>query len=357
MCSNRGVMTLVIALVSIGGCQSAGTNPSGQSSGARADPSSAATPAADSGSAGAAEFPTVFRNLLEEATRDSSSWESLQLLAECREIDNPNLRSVVVYGNGVAIWEERRQFSLDHDQISTLLGFLLEADFPDLRDLYGGSGAVDAERPDAPPSVDGGVRIICRVDLDLSGYHKESAQRLKGEQSAELRALAERLLDYCEPLGEDGIGIESLEDGVKKIAAGDLAPETLRLMLHRKPEPGARSAGSGFRLMLEGTRAEFRSFTVGTGYGDEEIVAVDRSQVQNLAGRISTIGVQDLPGNLYASDYTDFWIEILDQREAVQARQFAGMTPSSHGPDQQRFDQILGALESFAGQLGFLPLN
>ena len=286
---------------------------------------------------------------------DPSGWESLHLLAECREIDNPHLRSAVIYGSGVAIWEERRQFALNDDQISTLLGFLLEADLLDLQDLYGGSGKVDVEESEGPPAVEGGVRIICRVDLDLGGYHKESAQRLKGEQSAELRALAERLLDYCEPLAKGGIGIQSLDDGLAKIAAGELAPETLRIMLHRKPEPGARSEGSGFRLILDGMKVKFRGFTAGAGYGDEKTVAVDRSEIKSLAGQISSIGVQDLPANLYAGDYTDFWIEILDQRKAIQARQFADMAPSTHGDDQKRFDQILGDLEGFASQLGFHP--
>jgi hypothetical protein len=311
-------------------------------------------PETQAGSTGGEESK-VLRNLLREASVDPSGWGSLHLLAECREIDNPHLRSAVIYGSGVGIWEERRQFALDDEQISTLLGFLLEADLLDLQDLYGGSGNVDVEESEGPPAVEGGVRIICRVDLDLGGYHKESAQRLKGEQSAELRALAERLLDYCEPLAKGGIGIQSLDDGLAKIAAGELAPETLRIMLHRKPEPGARSEGSGFRLILDGMKVKFRGFTVGAGYGDEKTVAVDRSEIKSLAGQISSIGVQDLPANLYAGNYTDFWIEILDQRKAIQARQFADMAPSTNGYDQKRFDQILGDLEGFGSQLGFHP--
>ncbi len=347
--SNRIAITLVLALISIGGCRSAGTGAAKQSSSTMAVPSSVTEPADEAGSA-AGDPSGALGKSLREAHEDRSGWESLQLSAECREIDNPRLRSFVAYGNGVGIWEERRQFVLSEDQIAALLGFLRDAGFLDLQDLYGGSGATDGVETDGPPSVDGGVRIICRVDLELGGHHKESAQRLKGEQSAELRALAERLLDVCEPLGESGVGIESLENGLDKIAAGELAPETLHIMLHRKPEPGVRSEGSGFRLNINGTTASVRRFTAGEGYGGETVVTLGGPEVEDLANRLSEIGVEHLPVNLYAEDYTDLRIEILNQRAAIQARSFAGMTPTTHGDLQGQFDQILEILERFANR-------
>jgi hypothetical protein len=306
------------------------------------------TAATEQPGSGATAHTDPLRGLLRAAHEEGWGRDTLELTAECREPDNPNLRSVLVYGSGVGIWEERLQFELTSNQITELLGILRDADFLGLQDLYGSGGSFGETEIEPSDSTEGGVRIICRVDLELGGYRKESAQRLKGDQSNELRALAERLLDYCQPLAENGIGIENLDSGLAMIASGELAAENLQVVLHRKPEPGVQSQGTGYRMIIDGPSLGLRKFTAGQGYGDETVVALDRSDIDDLAERLSEIGVGDLPVNLYAEDYTDLRIEILDRRKSVQARRFSGMTPDTHGGAQRDFDRILDILESFA---------
>jgi hypothetical protein len=305
------------------------------------------TGAAQEPGSGTASDSEDLRELLRSAHDERSGWDTLELTAECREPDNPHLRSVLVYGSGVGIWEERLQFGLSDDQITELLGILRDADLLGLQDLYGSGGSFGETEIESSNSTEGGVRIICRVDLVLGGQRKESAQRLKGDQSPELRALAERLLDYCASLAKTGVGIEDLDSGLAMIASGELAAETLHVVLHRKPEPGDQSQGVGYRMIIDGPSLGLRKFTAGQGYGDETTVALDRSEVNRLAEQLTDIGVEHLPVNLYAVDYTDLRFKILDHRKAVQARRFSGMTRDTHSDAQRDFDRILAILDSF----------
>lgn len=336
---------LVCVLCTVSGCRSSAP-PTEDVSPPPSVPSSVAGVAEESGSGTPADAEAL-GDLLRRAHEEKSGWDTLELTAECRESDSPDLRSVLIYGSGVGIWGRRLQFGLQDEEIKELLGFLREADFLDLPELYGSGGSVGETEIKSSDSTEGGVRIICRVDLELGSYRKESAQRLKGDQSIELRALAERLLDYCEPLAVNCVGIEDLDSGLVKIASGELAAETLHVVLHRKPEPGVQSQGVGYRMIIDGPSLSLREFTAGQGYGDEKIVALDRSDISDLAKRLSDIGLGHLPANLYAEDYTDLRIKILDQRKAVQARRFAGMRPDKHGDAQRDFDRILAILDSF----------
>jgi hypothetical protein len=65
-----------------------------------------------------------------------------------------------------------------------------------------------------------------------------------------------------------------------------------------------------------------------------------------LAGDLAAAAPDDLPANLWARDYTDLTLRVLDHRRSLQARQFAGMTPTSKGEAQSRFDRIVAALEN-----------
>ena len=147
----------------------------------------------------------------------------------------------------MGIWEDRRQFEMNQDQLVEILSMLADSGFLGFENLYGAGGKAEVNGSAALPSIEGGVQIICRVELDLVGYRNESAQRRKGEQSAELRTLAKQLLSFCGPMGEAGVGAGSLEGGFAKIAAGTLAPEALNIVLHRKPEPGMQADGTGYR--------------------------------------------------------------------------------------------------------------
>ena len=296
----------------------------------------------ESGTGDPAPVATGLSQALSRAIDDRSEWSSLHLFVECA--GDAGMRSAEVYGNGVGIWDYRQQFTLTPVEISSLLRALQEADFARFANIYGGR-----VQPDPRPTEEGAgsaIQVICRVVLSLAGERKQVAQRAKGEQSTELKQLAEELLAICETPGEAGTAATDLTDGLEKVSRGDLAPETFHLLLHHRPEKAhGETGGGGFLLRLSGPRVTSRGYNLAAGLlGPPLSLALTPTEVADLARELVSLNPAQLPLNLFGEDYTDLSVEVLDHKQSVQARRFAGMTPTTHGERQFDFALIYDAL-------------
>lgn len=250
------------------------------------------------------------------------------------------MRSLQVFGNGPAIWNNRRQFTLTPDQIASLLATLRDADFAGLKEIYGGKR--DLPRPAHKALA---IRVTCRLRLALDGLTKRSVQRVKGEQSALLRKLADDLFRICEIASQSGVEATDIRDGLQKLSSGELAAETFQVMLHRKPDQASALEGNqGFLLRINGNRVTSRSYDPVGGYLDPLNLSLGRSDLDGLARKLAELDPGKLPANLYALDYTDLSIPVLNHRKSIQARQFAGMTPATHGERQKECDALFAVL-------------
>ncbi len=131
-----------------------------------------------------------------------------------------------------------------------------------------------------------------------------------------------------------------LDDGLHKIQSKELLPQTLRLLVHRLPEGGK---GEAFLMRLE-ARTVTSQERSDKGYGpmrrldlsDKDLAALLQVLIDNQAG--------ELPINVWAEHYTDFVVGVLNHEKNMQARQFARMTPQTHGEKQKHFDAIYATL-------------
>ena len=287
----------------------------------------------------------ALREAIDEAVARRNEIEDLWIFAECQ--GDAGLDSLEIFGNGVGIWNNRRQFEISGDQIGQLLEAFQEFGFAALAPIIG--GPIDpSEKPETAgeSGSNGAIQITCRVAIELEGHSKQVAQRKKGEQSAELKSLAEELFRICEEPARSGVSAESLRDGLEKISNGDLVPETFRLILNRKPElRDMADESSGFLLRLDGLTAKASTFTRGEGYGGARVLELDAKELRELTGALAALDPAGLPINLYASEYTDLTVEVMRFRKNVQARQFAGVTPTTHGKSQETFDRLFEILE------------
>lgn len=306
---------------------------------AAGDPALASPPTADpwiapsgSGTAMAGPPAPSVTEALERALSDG--WRRLRIEAECRV--EGRMARVEVFENGVAIWNDERQLTLSREEVRSLLLAFREAGFAGLRPSYGG-------KTDPAPSEKQPPRLTCRVALSLDGARRQVVQLQGGRQSDELRGLADRILDACRGKAVAGIGAADLEDGLAKVASGALAPEVLQVLVSRRPEPRPGTDGArGWVLRVEGRIASLEGESV---RGPEPAeVRLDDGDLTSLARLALEGGVAELPINLYAEEYTDLVVKVLDREKRVQARRFAGMTRTTHGEAQGRFDRILEAL-------------
>ena len=81
-----------------------------------------------------------------------------------------------------------------------------------------------------------------------------------------------------------------------------------------------------------------------SGYGRKVTLRLGPGDVGALGQTLARLDPEDLPINLYATDYTDLVIEVLNRKKSIQARRFAGMTPTTHGERQEDFNRTFEAL-------------
>ena len=296
-----------------------------------------------------AEEAAALRALIEQSLTDPDLRKSSELVTECR--DDTGMRAMRVWGDGLGVWQGRRQFHLAADEVTAVLEHVQRADFAAFAPLYGGPNQADPREHDRPDDGNA-VLISCRIRVSLDGHSKESVQRAKGEQSQELKALAEELLAIGEKAAKSGVEAANLSDGLERVGRGELDPRVFRAMLHLKPTAGEiEESGPGFLLRLEGRRVTTRRHDPRSGYGQEIALDLDASVVRNLALVLADLDPAGMPVNLWAPVYTEVAIEVLNHRKSVQARRFAGLEPTTHGDLQKDFDAVVQTLRRLQDQV------
>lgn len=286
--------------------------------------------------------------------------EDVRITAE-RTTDDRQRHHVVIYGNGVAVWNERLQFRVDADTIRRILAFYDAAAFETI--------------PTASPK---GKFLRRRAAIRAGAYQREAWESWEYELSRNeeretikrsnerkgivdkeldkepaLTTLVDSIITTVSPIVEKGgTTAESLADGLQKIASGQLAPETLSLMMLVKPEPGSGEDSGGFVFKVDEGIASWSDFQ-----GEQRGLAVPRkmkltpSQLRDLASRLAAFDPASLPVNLYSPKYEEVTASVMNHRSSVLARPFTGLTPTKHGQAQTRFDEMQSWLSSAGREL------
>lgn len=237
----------------------------------------------------------------------------------------PAWHSLTVFGRGIGIWNGERQFTLPEKQVRALLELFKTHEFSLMPERFGGMPA----RGDVPgPSA---VEAIRAVTLTLGDLSKQVVQINRGEQSARFEDLIRRLYTACQGPASQGVAASDLADGLSKLAAGQLEPETFVLGLHCPQMRGVAGAeGEGWQIVVRGRDLEARSHSLQTGHSQPARLSLGENELARLIGVLIQEDVARMPGNLPLEGYTDFRLSVLNQERSVQARLFAGR-PSEEG--------------------------
>jgi hypothetical protein len=209
-----------------------------------------------------------------------------------------------------------------------------DAGFVDWQNLYGDSVEAGA-----------GVKIICRASLSIDSNLKMVSQTEKGKQFQPLRELTAHIFAISKGSATDGVVADSLTDGLRKLEKGELNPVAFRLLLHQRSESRPElSEDQGWILRVEGRRASHQTIRQKAGYSDPVEFELGEEEFLGLTRTLSISEVEGFPLNLFADSYTDLSLQVLNRKRSVQARQFRGVTPETHGERQKSFDRILALL-------------
>ncbi len=246
--------------------------------------------------------------------------------------DGAGERSLEVFPSGVGIWNRAVQITLSDEVRAALLGILHDRGFAAMAPSYGGQAKPGLKRA--------ALRVTCRVALELDGLERASAQLADGEQSAELAALADALLDLVEPLAGEGVSAAGLSDGLRKLVDGRLAAETLRVRLVRLPEGG----GEGEILSIGAGVESRKAYAPGRRIGEERVATLRSERLAAIVKALLEADVASLPVNLWSAEHVEFEVGILNHRTSVIGRDFSRLSSEDHRTVRERFERLVGVL-------------
>ena len=304
----------------------------------------------DAADEGDSDLAQAVSAALDAALGEDGDLADMHLVAGCLQGDS--FRTLEIFGRGIGIWNDEAQFAIDADGLRKVLRAVRAADFAHMRKSYGG-------KHDPDPAVtesESAIKIICYLRLSLGGVEKGVFQLYGGRQYQPLWDLAGELFTTYAAAGETGLRAADLGDGLRKLAAGELAPETFRLIFNR---PAQSSAGASwmeesaptYLLHIEGRTVTSRSYGADGGLGEESSSELEAAALVDLAAVLAEKHVETLPGNLFASSYVDLTVKVLGFDKGIQARRFAGMDRTTHGDVQPRFDKIVATVDELFGRL------
>jgi hypothetical protein len=224
--------------------------------------------------------------------------------------------SAELYGNGAAIWNDERAFRVTSADIADVAHALSDARFAAMPDRFG-EGESDF------------LTMRGKVSVAIGDAAKTVVQIDRGPQSDALAGLAAGILARAEVGGRVGVGAESLDDGLRKIAAGELPAEALRVSVQQRGD-------AGFLLQIRGGDAIARRFAAKSGFGAPRRMRVN---VREFAKELQEIAHLQ---NGYAPEYTELRVEILGRVEERLAR------PESAGRRDAGFGRAVEALRAIA---------
>jgi hypothetical protein len=257
--------------------------------------------------------------------------------AEALDLRQPDLRiaveqhtpspstTFVVYGDGTGFWKHRLQFRVSPAALARMSEAVESARYRDMPEVFG----------------QGRKWLVRRVAVEAGAVSRQVVQLRGGDQSPDLRGLTDQLLAIVSPLAQEGITAASLEDGLRKVASGELAPQALRLIVHVKPGPGQGAAG--FLVRIEDGRATRQEYREGT-YTEIKRLALPAAEVREVAGILADADPEALPATLHAEVYSEVVVQVLDRRKNVLARSLSGPAPSEQRESAARFERLVARL-------------
>jgi len=310
-----------------------------------------ASPAAEERGAREAEKeqPDRFARELAKRIQGKAPLEDVRVDVRWPVVDH--FASIRLYGRGLLICDGKSQMTVPRDAVLSALRNLRDGRFPAMEDYYGAAGEEEEERereerkpeqrkPEEGPALKG------FVEVRLGSAGKTVQQFAVGDQSPELEALARKLLSVCSEASTRGIRVtaSSLDDGLRKLTAGTLAPETFALVLHRRAEAKTGDGGENFILEVQGRRVTDRPTPAGQTPPAARSMLLPAADFTSLVRLLSDQSLAEIPLNVYADRYTDLRVTVLDRERSILARRFLNTTAKTHGEKQQAFDRVYEAL-------------
>jgi hypothetical protein len=303
------------------------------------------TPLVSAESHGSASAPAAtFDDALAEARESTEARLHLRIEIEGQLDDGA--RRVVLFGRGIGIWDGKRQFGLTNDAVSQAIDLLLESGFSAMPERFVPREPDDRQNP---------VQLIRMITVHVGDYMKMVIQDNKGAKSVEFQRLVDRLVALCKEPASHGITASSLEDGLRKIAEGTLAGETLWINANA-PEMRSLDSqrGQGWLVSVRAGLLTVQTHDIENGYQKNVERQLGANEGQLIARSLVAANVHKLPANVSAPGYTQLTVAVLDHNLRTLARANPGSTGEAGEAATKDFKAVRRILQNlYRGNLNF----
>jgi hypothetical protein len=155
------------------------------------------------------------------------------------------------------------------------------------------------------------------------------------------------LLDQVEEHTVSGITPDSLQDALEKLNSGQLAPQVLQIRFVDLSEKDGHATGS--ILQISGGEFSHQAYSPGNSVTSPGWSPLNPDQYQGLLAQLQSIQLENLPGNLWSQDQSDFEIQVLGHKKLVIAKPFKRLDPGADKAAQQRFNSLVRFLRTLNG--------
>jgi hypothetical protein len=276
----------------------------------------------------------ALKSSLKEARKGGEARSSLRIEVEGQL--GTDISQVILYGHGIGIWNGERQFTATSKMIDSAIDLLLEAKYFNMPDRFAFEEKESKEKP---------VLLVRIVTVSVGGHSKTVVRGNKGPNSQAFKTLTTELVALCKTPAEEGTTADNLEDGLRKVADGTLAPETFRISVNAPQLRSLESqTGQGWLLTVQHGTLSVRSNILGEGIRDVGKRSLTAREVQALAKKLLDAGVAEWPQNINTTGHTQFTVAVLNHREQTMARQFARTPDEADKAVEKAFAAVRGNL-------------
>ncbi|MFN3412745.1 MAG: hypothetical protein ACK42L_01630 [Thermoanaerobaculum sp.] len=138
------------------------------------------------------------------------------------------LQAVKLFSTGVGIANNQTQFVVPKDTVKSVFKALDRYGFASMPEQFGGR-----PRPTNKPEMRSAVTVR------IGSWEKTVTQMRDGEQSKRFAKLVSTIFSNVEASRAQGVSVATLQEGLKAIVEGKLAPETLSFTLAWEEHPKA----------------------------------------------------------------------------------------------------------------------
>jgi hypothetical protein len=249
-----------------------------------------------------------------------------------KRIEDEKESSVTIYGDGLGVNWQGKQYKLPEKQRLALLGKLKDAKFMEMPEYFG-EQPWDFKEGMAKTASHGHGS----VSLQIGNQSKATTQLGNGELSEQFSRLTNELLSTCEVEAVSVISASNLADGLQKILDDKIDVRAMKI------EVGYGRSVAFHTLRIEGRAAEIH----GTDYWAKRFSGRDTLKADQLKAFIKVLQKDkftELPDRIvtqYDYDHVSVRVRVLDKQHEVWGSGFS--TKKSTEEHRNSFEAIFDA--------------